>query len=159
MGGILSKLFVDACTAGGGPASGNTNCPNPEVFHYYLPWMIVCAVGLLIPIYYWLEGRRRFFKSNYLHKWLSGRMMSQLFWWAFVGPFLIFARWAMDGTMFQWRLWRYGWLLWGVVLVAYWVYYFVRHYESHRDWYFQQQTKAKYMPPQRTKRRASAKAG
>ena len=154
MGNIIKWLFTDAVSAGADTPSGK-----PEVFHFYLPWIVFCAAGLIIYFYYWAEGRKRFVKNHALHKVLLDKFMNQLALLAFVGPFFIFGRWAMDSTFFQWRVWRYLWLAWGVGIGAYWLVYFVRHYPYHRRNCLTYRTNAQYLPPPRAKRRAPARAG
>jgi hypothetical protein len=158
MGNLIAWLFTDACTAGGGPPSGNANCPNPEVFHFYAPWIAFCAIGLLFAGYYEFEGRKRLVRNHMLYRALLDKFTRQIALLCFIGPFLIFARYAMDGTFFQWRIWRYLWLAWAVSIALYWLYYFIARYESHRAGYERQRTMAQYIPPPRPKRKASSRA-
>lgn len=150
---IIQFLFTDPQTAGAKTAGGK-----PEVFHYYVQWAIVCGLGLLIPLYYWLEGRKRFFGSNALSKYILDKMMNQLALFAFIGPFIMFGRWALDSSFFSWRIWRYGWALWGVALVVYWLYFFIARYPDMNRAYKRQRTLERYMP-QPKPRRKTARAG
>ena len=153
MHGIVTWLFTDPQTSGLATASGKA-----EVFHFYLPWIIFCALGLLLPIYYGLEGRKRFFGHHTLHKYIMDRISGQLWPLALVGFVLMGMRYAMDSTLFSWRAWRYGWALWGLGLVVYWIYYFAVKYAGDRAWYQNKRTMEKYYPQPRAKRKA-AKAG
>lgn len=149
MPGFMQWLFTDPVTAGSATPSGN-----PEVFHYYIPWMIFCAAGLIIPIYYYVEGRKRFVGHHALNKYILDRiLLRQLVWVALVGWMLMGMRAAMDYNLFSWRLWRYGWLLWIVGLVVYWIYYFAFRYASDLEWYRNKRTMEKYYPQPRAKRK------
>lgn len=150
MNHIVQFLFTDPVSAGAQTASGK-----PEVFHFYLPWIIVCVLGLLIPFYYWMEGRRRFFGSHTVNKYVLDKMMNQLALWAFVGPFVMFGRWAMDSSLFSWRIWRYLWALWAVILVVYWAIFFVRTYPKMLRDYKYRRTMEKYIPQPKAKRKTA----
>ncbi len=155
MGNIIQWFFTSPTDAGLQTASGK-----PEQFHFYLPWIIFCVLGLLIPFYYRMEGRRRFFGSHALHKAILDKMTNQLALLAFVGPFIMFARYAMDPTFFSFRIWRYLWLLWGVVLIVYWLVYFIRRYPTEIRAYRLHRTMRQYVPQPRAKRmRRTARAG
>ena len=155
MNHIVQWLFTDPISAG-----TNTQSGNEEQFHFYLPWIIFCALGLLIPFYYWIEGRKRFFGSHTLHKYILDKMMNQLALLAFAGPLLMFGRRYMDSSLFSWRVWRYGWLLWGAILIVYWTIYFIRTYPQQIAEYRRYRTMQKYVPQPKTKRdRKPAKAG
>ena len=153
MNHIITFLFTDPQSAGAQTASGK-----PEVFHFYLQWGIFCALGLLIPMYYWLEGRRRFFGARRLGKYILDKMMNQLALFAFIGPIIMFGRWALDSSFFSWRIWRYGWLAWGAVLVVYWIYFFIAKFPEMSREYKRQRTLERYMPQPKPKRKA-ARAG
>lgn len=131
--------------------------PTTSNFHFYVPWMIVCALGLLIPIYYWLEARKRFFWRNALHKYLLDKFTRQLWPIAFVGWFLIAFRYAQL-SIFSWRAWRYAWAIWLVALLAYWAYYMIARYRGERARYLRQRELARYYPQIKARRR-TAKAG
>lgn len=153
MQGLISWFFTDPQQAGLNTPSGH-----PEQFHFYVPWIIFCALGLLLPIYYALEGRKRFFGHHALNKYIMDRIMNQLWPLALVGFILIGMRAGTDGTLFAWRIWRYLWALWGAGLAIYWFYYFTFRYSGDRAWYRNKRTMEKYYPQPRQKRRA-AKAG
>lgn len=147
---IVAFLFQDPQTAGG--------FGTPETFHFYVPWIIACALGLLVPFYYFVEGRKRFFGSHTLHKALLDRFFNQMWPIALVGWFLIGARYALDSSLFSWRFWRYGWLLWIAIYLGYWIFYMARRYPNDIRWYRRERTLARYRPQPNPKRRA-AKAG
>jgi hypothetical protein len=153
MHGIITWLFTDPQTAG-----LNTASTKPEVFHFYLPWIIFCALGLILPFYYAMEGRKRFFGHHALNKFIMDRITNQLWPLALVGFILMGMRYAMDSTLFAWRFWRYGWALWCLGLAIYWIYYFGFRYANDRAWYKNKRTLEKYYPQPRGKRR-TAKAG
>lgn len=147
MSHIISWLFTDPQTAGANTASGK-----PEVFHYYVPWIIFCSLGLVLPAYYWLEGRRRLFGSHTLHKYLLDKFMTQIAWIAFVGWFAIGARWALDGSLFSYRFWRYAWALWFAVVIVRWLVYMIRKYPTEIKQYRQYRTQQQYMPLPKSRR-------
>lgn len=153
MQGVLNWLFTDPITAGNRTASGN-----PEQFHFYLPWIIFCSLAILIPFYYGMEGRKRFFGAHGLNKYIFDRIMNQLWPLGLVGFVLIAMRAYFTGTLFQDRFWRYGWALWAVGLAIYWMYYFAARYGRDLAWYRNKRTLEKYYPKPRAKRRP-ARAG
>lgn len=140
---VISWLFTDPTTNAAGQSVG---------FQFYLPWMIFCGLGLLIPLYYAFEGRRRFFGHHTLHKYLMTKFMNQLWPLALVGWILIGARYA-ELSLFDWRIWRYGWLLWLAIIAIYWGLYFTRHYSAQLEYYKQERVKAQYVPPPNPKKR------
>ncbi len=146
----MGWLFTDPVTAG--------TAGKAEVFHFYVPWIIVCTLGLLIPMYYFGEGRRRFFGRNALNRYQMNKLMRQIWPWALVGWFLIFARFALDDSLFAWRFWRYAWVAWAVVIAGRWLYYLFFRYGADRAAYLRQRTLERYYPQPRARRR-TAKAG
>jgi hypothetical protein len=44
---LINWLFDDPVTAG-----SNAGLSRPETFHFYIPWLIFCSVGLLVAFYY-----------------------------------------------------------------------------------------------------------
>ena len=101
---------------GVGPTSG-------APFRFYIPWLIINIAVLLIPLYYGLEGRKRFFGHHTLNKWIADRFMNFLWPIGLVGLILEGARYA-NMAILGWRFWRqrlgalagrFHWLL-GVVL-------------------------------------------
>jgi hypothetical protein len=167
---IFNWLFTDpfsACAAVNAPSKvcravqTVNGTQYTEIFHYYLPWMIVCALGLLIPFYYWAEGRKRFVKGRVLplYKFMVDKVMTQLAWLAFVGWILMGGRYAADSTFFAWRFWRYAWLAWALGIVIYWAVYFVRKYPAEIRAWRSHQVLSQYVPEPRAKRKNVAKAG
>lgn len=150
---IIKLLFTTPIDAGAATPSGK-----PEVFHFYTQWIIFCAAILLIWFYYWVEGRKRFFGSHALHKYIGDKLVNQFALVAFIGPFLMFGRLA-DSSLFSWRIWRYGWLAWIAVLVIYWAIYFIRRYPGERASYEKYRTQQRYMPQPRGRRRNARPAG
>ena len=154
MSGLMSWLFTDPQAAGNQTASGT-----PEIFHFYVPWIIFCAVGLIIPIYYYLEGRKRLVGHHALNKYILDRMLlRQLIPVALVGWTLMGMRAAMDFTLFSYRIWRYLWLLWIAGLVIYWIYYFAFRYAGDLEWYRNKRTMESYYPQPRAKRKPAKAA-
>jgi hypothetical protein len=156
MNDLISKLFTDPCTAGGGPASGNTSCPNPEQFHFWWQWLAFCIGIIVIWFYYWVEGRRRLFGNHALNKGIVDRLLYNFGVIAVVGLFIIFFRWAADSSLFAWRFWRYAWLVWLAVITVRWAIYFMFKYKNELDTYQWQQTHQKYLPQPKSKRTARA---
>ena len=152
MQNLITMLFTtpqDASTAG-----------HPAVFHYYLVWIIFCAGTLLVWFYYQVEGRKRFVGGHALHKYMGDRILNQFALAALVGPVLMFGRWAMDASLFSWRIWRYLWVLWLVAIVVYWIVFMVRTYPAAIARHRQERLKAQYMPqPKSKKDKRTARAG
>ena len=134
---IFTWLFTDPITAGGPNSDGS------EVFHYFWPYLIVCGVGLLIWFYYWVEGRKRFLKSDKSlkdqlpkdkpfvkgNKPLKDMLDLYLNWLAvicFIGIPIDLTRVVLDGYFFAWRFWRYLWLVALLVWAVLWIIYLVR---------------------------------
>lgn len=90
---LRQKLLTDPQTATGDSA-------HPEQFHFTWQWLAFCGIILLIWFYYQVEGRRRFFGNNWLNKSIFDRLLNQYALAAFVGPFIWFARVAMDSSFF-----------------------------------------------------------
>ncbi|HEV2235660.1 MAG TPA: hypothetical protein VGR57_03275 [Ktedonobacterales bacterium] len=165
---LLKWLFTDPQTACADATAANKVCaaiPGAtsqqfvEVFHFYVPWLIFCALGVLIPIYYNLEGRKRFVKGNMLLKRNLDRFMDHhLPWLGGVGLMLIAFRYAADSAFLSWRAWRYAWLAWGLGIAIFWGYYLVRRFPKERAYYQRYHTLMRYVPQPR-KRRPVARAG
>jgi hypothetical protein len=157
MGGIITWLFTDPATAGGGTGLGPGG---DELFHFYVPWIIFCALGLMVPFYYWVEGRKRFFKKNILNKRLMDKYMNKWVVIALVGWPLIGARWLLDTTPLSWRFWRYLWLIWLVENVVRLLYYLIVKYPDQRQEYLRNARLLEYFPkPRESKKPREAKAG
>ena len=170
MGNLITWLFTDPLTACTNVTAATKTCVSVtlqdgskqlvEVFHFYLPWMIVCALALVIPIYYAAEGRRRFVKGHMLLKKNLDRVMAQVAWVAGVGWVIMGVRYALESSFFAWRFWRYGWLAWGVGLIIYWLVYLVRKFPAERKQYRDYMILSRYVPEPRNKRtKGVAKAG
>jgi hypothetical protein len=150
---LIQWLFTDPCSAGGGPASGNAGCPNPEQFHFWWQWIAFCVGVLVIWGYYQIEGRRQFFGSHWLNKGIFDRMLNNYAVIGLIGLFLIFFRWAADSSLFAWRFWRYAWLVWLLAITVRWGIYFIFKYRDDLASYRYQRTHQKYAPkPKRTAR-------
>jgi hypothetical protein len=168
MGNFLAWLISDPVSACQSVTSATKNCAAVstqngvqyvEVFHFYVPWMIFCALGLLIPFYYAVEGRRRFIKGRVLplYKYMADRIMTQLAWLSLVGWIIIGAR-AANAQIFSMRFWRYAWAAWAVGLVIYWIVYLVRKHPRERKAYLDHQVLSQYVPESRARRKNAAKA-
>lgn len=153
---LIQWLFTDPCTAGGGPASGNTDCPNPEQFHYYAIWLAFCIGFLVIWGYYQIEGRRRLVSGHAVNKRIFDKMLNNLAVIGLVGLFIIFFRWAADSSLFAWRAWRYAELLWLAAIAIRWAIYFIFRYKDDLEGYRSYRTHQKYVPQPKTKRTARA---
>ncbi|MBF6592526.1 MAG: hypothetical protein IVW57_18600 [Ktedonobacterales bacterium] len=147
---IISWLTDEMST--GTAAPGTT----PERFHFYIPWLVFCLLGLLAWFYYTREGRRRFFGRHTLHKALLDRFMPHLAVLATVGLLLLGARYA-GVSVFAWRLWRYAWALWAVAFFGYWAYYLATKYRAHLAAYNWQRTHERYLPQPNPKRQRTAR--
>ena len=153
MGNLIAWLFTDPYTEG-------TNAGLPGATPINLtPWLILIGIGLLLPIYYKAEGRRRmpFIKDNGVRKYFLDGMSDQLIAWAMVGLPVIFFRWALNQSFFSWRIWHVAWVAWLVGIVIYWVYYFIRVYPSHKFAYAKQIERSKFLPTSKSRRTASAR--
>jgi hypothetical protein len=155
---LIQWLFTDPCTAGGGPASGNSDCPNPEQFHFWVPWLIICVGLIVFWGYYQVEGRRRIFGNHALHKSIFDRMLNAYAVIGLVGLIVMFFRWAADSSLFAWRFWRYAWLVWLLAVTVRWGIYFIFKYKSELDSYRAYRTHQRYVPQPKSKRTARAGA-
>ena len=136
-------LFDDAVTAGGSGPDGS------EIFHYFWPYIIFCCAGLLIWFYYWVEGRKRFVKSNPIMKYMMDRYLNWLAIICFIGIPIALARFVLDGYFFSWRLWRYLWLVALIVWAVLWIVYLVRKYPGEKANYRAYQARQQYIPKSR----------
>ncbi|MGZ3630323.1 MAG: hypothetical protein ACXVDN_22015, partial [Ktedonobacteraceae bacterium] len=76
---LIQWLFTDPCTATN-CVVGTATSPGtpPETFHFYVPWIIFCSLGVLIPFYYSVEGRKRFVKDKPVIKNMLDRFLGWL---------------------------------------------------------------------------------
>ena len=139
---LIQWLFTDPFTAA---TNGGLTVPE-EPFHFYVPWLIFCSLGVLITFYYSVEGRKRFFKNKPLIKYMLDRYLG---WFAVIcvlGYPLIFARAYLDPYFFAWRFWRYLWLAALVVWAITWIVYLVRKYPKERADFKAYQNRQQYVP-------------
>lgn len=142
---VIGWLF-DPASVGGQPAN--------EQFHFYVPWLIFCVLGLLLPFYYDREARKRFFANHRLHRYLLDRAVAQLWPIALVGLILLGARVA-EMSIVALRGIRYAWGIWLVVYLGYWAYYLTFKYPGHRRAYRAEVIRKQYKPePRRRAARA-----
>ena len=123
---------------------------------YLIPWAIFCVLAILVPIYYGMEGRKRFFGSHTLNKWALDRLMNQLWPLGLVGLIFIGAA-SAEMSLFSWPLWHALWALWLLGIVGYWVYYVGFKYRGHLASYRYERTKQRYMPPPKPKKASGAR--
>jgi hypothetical protein len=124
-------------------------------FHLFVPWMIFCGAALLLWFYYNVEGRKRFFGSHRIHKYIADKILNQVALAAVVGWILIFFVYA-DANLLSYRIWRVMWLAWLAVIAIYWTQFMIRTYPGWSRAYAQERTKAQYMPQPKAKRPAKA---
>jgi formate-dependent nitrite reductase membrane component NrfD len=148
---IINWLFQDPYTAG--TAAGLTG---PETFHFYIQWLIFCSAGVLIAFYYSVEGRKRFFKTRPLIKYMLDRYLGWLAIICIIGYPLIFSRAYLDPYFFAWRVWRYLWLAGLLAWAITWVVYLIRKYPKEREQYLLYQNRRQYLPKSGTKRKAAS---
>ena len=138
---LFNWLFTDPQSAG-----SNAGLSGPEMFHFYLPWIVFCALGIVVTFYYSVEGRKRFFKSRPVLKYVLDSYLGWLSVICVIGLPLIFSRAYLDGYFFAWRVWRYLWLLalvfWAVKLTL----YLSRKYPREKASYQAYQNNQKYIP-------------
>ena len=122
---LIQWLFTDPCSAGGGPASGNADCPNPGA----IPLLRALAgvlhrlprdLGLLPD-----RGAPQLFSGHAVNKRIFDNMLNNFAVIGLVGLFIIFFRWAADSSLFAWRFWRYAWLVWLAAITIRWGIYFI----------------------------------
>lgn len=147
---LIQFLFTDPITAG-----VNANLPGEEPFHFYIPWIIFCSLGLLIAFYYSVEGRRRFFKSKPLIKYMLDRYLGWFTIICFIGFPLIFSRAYLNAFFFAWRIWRYGWLASLLVLAILWALYLIRKYPKERAEFLAYQNRQQYIPKSSKRKKAA----
>jgi hypothetical protein len=154
MGNLVYWLFTDPATEG---LNSPTGLPTPM---NYLPWLVLVGVlGLLLPIYYKIEGRRKIptIKNHRVRKYFLDRMSDQLIPWAIAGLVILGFRVALTSSFFAWRIWHVLWIGWLAAIVIYWIYYFIRIYPSHMVGFEKQKELSKFMPGSNRRRTASAR--
>lgn len=156
---LINWLFTDPCSATNCvDATSTTAAVPPETFHFYLPWLIFCSLGVLIAFYYSVEGRKRFVKNKPVMKYMLDRYLGWFAIICIVGYPLIFSRAFLYQYFFAWRFWRYGWLVGLLVWAILWIVYLVRKYPAERDNYLAYQNRKQYIP-RSNRRRAKATSG
>jgi len=156
MNHLIQWLFTDPVTAESSVANAPSGAAEP--FHFWIPWIVFCVLGLVIWAYYWLEGRRRFFGGHALNKYVLDKITGQLALFSFVAFFIMFGRWALDNTFFADRFWRYAWLAWGMGYLVYWGYFFAFKYPDMLRDYRRRRTMEKYIPQPKPKKAKTARA-
>ena len=154
MGNLIAWLFTDPATEGVNSPSGLPTSMN------FTPWLILVALGLLLPIYYNLEGRKKipWIKNHTIWKqYILDRMMAQLVPWALTGGIILAFRFGLTSSFFAWRIWQVLWVGWLAALVIYWIYYFIRIYPSHIVAFEKQKELSKFLPSSNRRRTASAR--
>jgi len=144
---LIQWLFTDPFTAA---TNGGLSVPE-EPFHFYVPWLIFCSLGVLIAFYYSVEGRRRFFKNMPIIKYMLDRYIGWFSVICVLGYPLIFARAYLDAYFFAWRFWRYLWLAALVVLAITWIVYLIRKYPKERAEFLAYQNRQQYIPKSKRK--------
>src|SRR5437867_1316701 len=118
---LIEWLFTDPYSAGINAGQGGA-----ETFRFYIPWLIFCGVCLLLAFYYGVEGRKRFFKSNPLIKYMLDRYLFWLTVLCIIALFIMGFRYAINYAFFAWRIWRYLWLAGLLTWAIIWIVYLVR---------------------------------
>ncbi len=144
---LIQWLFTDPFTAA---TNGGLSVPE-EPFHFYVPWLIFCSLGVLIAFYYSVEGRRRFFKNMPIIKYMLDRYIGWFSVICVLGYPLIFARAYLDAYFFAWRFWRYLWLAALVVWAITWIVYLIRKYPRERAEFLAYQNRQQYIPKSKRK--------
>jgi hypothetical protein len=149
---LIHWLFDDPVTAG-----SNAGLAGAETFHFYIPWLIFCSLGLLIAFYYVVEGRKRFVKSRPLIKYMLDRYLGWLTIICIIGYPLIFSRAYLTPYFFAWRAWRYLWLAALLAWAITWIVYLVRKYPKERANYIAYQNRQQYIPRSGKRKAASSR--
>lgn len=155
---LINWLFTDPCTATGctGSAAGVAGTP-PETFHFYLLWLIMCGVGVLIPFYYSVEGRKRFVKNKPVVKYMLDRFLGWLAIISIIGFPLIFSRAYLYEAFFAWRVWRYLWLAALLAWAITWIVYLARKFPKEQANYVAYQNRQKYIPKSEKRKTATSR--
>ena len=139
---LIQWLFTDPFTA----ATNGGLSVAEEPFHFYVPWIIFCSLGVLIAFYYSVEGRKRFVKDKPVIKYMLDRYLGWLAVICLIGFPLIFARAYLDAYFFAWRVWRYLWLVGLLAWAITWAVYLIRKYPKERANYLAYQNRQQYVP-------------
>ncbi len=144
---LINWFFTDPCTATN-CVLGTSTSPGtpPETFHFYVPWIIFCILGVLIPFYYSVEGRKRFVKNKPIARYMFDRYFGWLAIISILGFPLIFSRAFLYLYFFAWRFWRYAWLAGLLAWAIVWILYLVRKYPRERDSWLAQENRKQYIP-------------
>jgi hypothetical protein len=145
-------LFDDARTAG-----YNAGLSNAEDFRFFWAWIIFSCVGLLIAFYYGVEGRKRFFKTKPLAKYMLDKYLTWLAVLCFVALIFVFGRVQLDASFFSWRFWRVLWAAGFIWWASAWLLYLVRVYPKERANLIAWDKRQQYVPKS-SKRKAKAGA-
>jgi uncharacterized membrane protein len=144
---LIQWLFTDPCSATNCVASTATSPGVPaEVFHYYAPWIIFCILGVLIPFYYSVEGRKRFVKDKPVIKNMLDRFLGWLAIICILGFPLIFARAYLYEYFFAWRFWRFLWLAGLLAWAIIWIVYLIRKFPKEQANYESYKKREQYTP-------------
>ena len=149
---LIHWLFDDPVTAG-----SSAGLSGPEPFHFYIPWIIFCSLGVLLAFYYSVEGRKRFFKSKPIVKYMLDRYLGWLAIICIIGYPLIFSRAYLAPYFFAWRAWRYLWLVSLLVWAIIWAIYLIRKYPKERANYLAYQKQQQYIPKGNRRKTASSR--
>jgi hypothetical protein len=149
---LIQWLFTDPQTAG-----SNAGLGHAEPFHFYIPWIVFCCLGILIAFYYSVEGRKRFVKSKPLIKYMLDRYLGWLTIICVIAFPIIFSRAYLDGYFFAWRIWRYLWLAGLLAWAITWIVSLVRKYPKERANYIAYQNRQQYMPKSNKRKAASSR--
>ncbi len=148
---LIHWLFDDPTTAG-----ANAGLTGQEQFHFTIPWLIFCGVGLVIAFYYSVEGRKRFVKNRPIIKYMLDRYVGWFAIICLIGLPLIFSRVYLYDYFFAWRVWRYLWLAGLLAWAVMWVLYLVRKYPKERANYLAYQNRQQYVPKNKRKAKATS---
>lgn len=155
---LVSWLFTDPCSATNcAPAATGVAEVPPEAFHYYIPWIVFCSLGLLIAFYYSVEGRKRFVKNRPIIKYMLDRYLGWFAIICLIGYPLIFSRAYLYEYFFAWRVWRYLWLAALLVWAIIWAIYLIRKYPKERANYLAYQKQQQYIPKGNRRKTASSR--
>ncbi len=156
---LIQWLFTDPCSATNCVAATATykGVP-PETFHFYVPWIVFCILGVLIPFYYSVEGRKRFVKDKPVIKHMLDRFLG---WFAIIcilGFPLIFARAFLYEYFFAWRAWRYLWLAGLLAWAIVWIVYLIRKFPEEQANYQAYKKRDQYIPKSSKSKNGKRKA-